>query len=279
LDGADFTGADIRGASFEVFSWFWCCVPGSGLTPEQIYSTASYQHGDLTGINFRNNNLAGANFAGKNLAGSYFAGTNLAGADFTGADARGAYFDPYYYDGVSARLVESISSAITTNMIWPSGQIDGLNLDAGGLLVVRDRDGLYPVIIGQQLAMDTGGTLRLVFDASDWGSTIFLAPDIPVTLGGTLELTFADDVNPASQVGRVFDLFDWTGADPTGTFAISSAYRWNLADLYTTGEVTLTAVPEPVSFALAFVAFGIVMLRFRQRPQTYLDYSIPGEGS
>ena len=98
--------------------------------------------------------------------------------------------------------------------------------------------------------MGPGGTLRMVFEADAWDSTISFAPGIPVTLGGTLELTFADDVNLASQVGRTFDLFDWTGVTPTGAFAVSSPYAWDLSNLYTTGEVTLTAIPEPTAHSL-----------------------------
>ena len=105
--------------------------------------------------------------------------------------------------------------------------------------------GPIPITVDQHLAMGPGGTLRMVFEADAWDSTISFAPGIPVTLGGTLELTFAADVNLASQVGRTFDLFDWTGVTPTGAFAISSPYAWDLSNLYTTGEVTLTAVPEP----------------------------------
>ena len=89
--------------------------------------------------------------------------------------------------------------------------------------------------------MDATGTLRLVFDADPWDSTISFAPGIPVARGGTLELTFAPDVNLASQIGRTIDLFDWTGVTPTGAFTVSSPYTWNLSKLYTTGEVTLTA--------------------------------------
>ena len=96
----------------------------------------------------------------------------------------------------------------------------------------------------------------MVFEADAWDSTISFAPGIPVTLGGTLELTFADDVNLASQVGRTFDLFDWTGVNPTGAFAVSSPYVWDLSNLYTTGEVTLTAIPEPSSSVVAQPGFG-----------------------
>ena len=92
--------------------------------------------------------------------------------------------------------------------------------------------------------MDAIGTLRMEFDADTWDSTISFAPGIPVTLGGTLELNFAPGVNVATQSGRTIDLFDWTGVTPTGAFTVSSPYTWNLTNLYTTGEVTLAAVPS-----------------------------------
>jgi hypothetical protein len=110
----------------------------------------------------------------------------------------------------------------------------------------------------------------MVFEADAWDSTISFAPGIPVTLGGTLELTFADDVNLASQLGRTFDLFDWTGVTPTGAFTIVSPYAWDLSNLYTTGQATLTAIPEPTTRAL--IAFGLGGVAFsRHRPRRYDD--------
>src|SRR5205807_2579148 len=75
-----------------------------------------------------------------------------------------------------------------------------------------------------------------------WDSTISFAPGTSVARGGTLELTFDDAVNAATQIGRTIDLFDWTGVNPTGVFTVSSPYVWNISKLYTTGEVTLTAL-------------------------------------
>ena len=46
----------------------------------------------------------------------------------------------------------------------------------------------------------------------------------------------------ATQIGRTIELFDWTSVTPTDTFTVSSPYSCNLSNLYTTGEVTLTAV-------------------------------------
>jgi hypothetical protein len=125
------------------------------------------------------------------------------------------------------------------------------------------RDHYIPITVNQHLAMDPGGTLRMVFEADDWDSTISFAPGIPVTLGGTLELTFADG-DLASQVGRTFDLFDWTGVTPTGAFAISSPYAWDTSNLYTTGQATLTAIPEPSTLALAAAAVAILAARVRR---------------
>ena len=149
-------------------------------------------------------------------------------------------------------------------------------MNAGDLLAVRDYDGKtefgfeyppIPITVDQQFTMGPGGTLRMVFEADAWDSTVSFAPGIPVTLGGTLELTFAADVNPATQVGRTFYLFDWTGVSPTGGFAVSSPYAWDLSKLYTTGEITLTAVPEPTYFALAVAsAIGLTFYRRRRMP-------------
>ena len=114
-----------------------------------------------------------------------------------------------------------LATAATANLIRPDGHIDGLYLDARRAArcprLRWESTRSSPIItVDQHLAMGPGGTLRMVFEADAWDSTISFAPGIPVTLGGTLELTFADDVNLASQVGRTFDLFDWTGVNPTG---------------------------------------------------------------
>jgi hypothetical protein len=65
-------------------------------------------------------------------------------------------------------------------------------------------------------------------------------------------------VDLAGQVGRTIDLFDWTGADPAGAFDVSTPYVWDLSRLYTTGEVTLAAVPEPAGVVLGGLALLVV---------------------
>ena len=66
----DFSGMAIRSASFAYTTGMFGGPTGSGFTEEQLYSTASYQSGDLTGIDFWANDLRGWDFAGKNLIGT-----------------------------------------------------------------------------------------------------------------------------------------------------------------------------------------------------------------
>ncbi len=270
LTGANMAGAQVRGTNFNRDMYYNF---GTGLTVTQLSSTASYQAQELTGIGLNGNDLTGANLSGQNLTSANLGGakltganlsqanlmnanlsmdlygyipTDLTGANLTGADARGARFD-------FISEYATLTGANTTNLVWPHGNVAGLNLTSGALLVVRDYDGNpaayptptgpLPIVVEQHLAMDATGTLRLVFDADAWDSTISFAAGIPVTRAGTLDLTFAPGVDVATQSGRTIDLFDWTGVTPTGAFTISSPYNWNLSNLYTTGEVTLTALP------------------------------------
>jgi uncharacterized protein YjbI with pentapeptide repeats len=285
LTDADFTDAEIRGASFDRdyfpnLGWF----VGTGITLGQIYSTASYKAKDLSGISVMRNDLAGGNFVGQDFTNASFVEVALTAADFRQANLTNAYFLRPDLTGADLTAADTRGAigfsnqehwvATTTNLIWPDGRIDGLDLNASDLLVVRDFDGdsrlwrllpSIPITVDQHLTMARGGTLRMVFEADAWDSTISFAPGIPVTLGGALELAFADDVNLASQVGRTFDLFDWTGINPTGAFAVSSPYRWDLSNLYTTGEVTLTAIPEPAAIVLLLSIAGQLFPLRRRR--------------
>jgi hypothetical protein len=102
-------------------------------------------------------------------------------------------------------------------------------------------------MIQDRAAIADGGALQLVIEDDAWDSFISFAAGIPVQLGGTLELTFADNVDVSTQLGRTLRLFNWTGVSPIGRFDVYSPYLWDVTKLYTTGEVTLVAVPEPTA--------------------------------
>lgn len=152
-----------------------------------------------------------------------------------------------------------LASAITTNTIRPDGTIAGLHLAAGQSLTVRDYDGAIPITVQTGMTAEEESLLQIVLADATWGSTISFEQGIPVSLAGTLELIFADGVDRSTLLGQSFQLFDWTGVNPTGSFTIQSPYTWDTRDLYTTGRVRLQAVPEPAGlWLLALVSLGLV---------------------
>jgi hypothetical protein len=138
-------------------------------------------------------------------------------------------------------------------MIFSGGTIRGLDLAPGEVMLIRDIDDLVsppggssssrppiPVTIRDHLTMGEASVLQLPFEADTWDSVISFEPGIPVELGGTLELSFANDVDATTQVGRTLQVFDWTGVEPAGAFHVSGQYLWDLSNLYSTGDVRLT---------------------------------------
>jgi uncharacterized protein YjbI with pentapeptide repeats len=235
---ADFTDAIIQGADFSA-TW---ATPDPALSAK-IYSTASYKAHDLRGIHFGERVLNGWNLAGQNLTNGDFTNATFTGADLTAADMRGAQN-------------AQISDAVTKNMIGPDGHIDGLDLVSGSRLDIRNYHGdptrtnslgdpnpvpLTPVHVDLRFDADSTCVLRFVLDGDSWDSIVSFSSGIPVTRDGTLSLTFADGVNVSQQLGRTFNLFDWTGVAPTGAFNLASPYVWDLSKLYTTGRVTMLA--------------------------------------
>ncbi len=115
------------------------------------------------------------------------------------------------------------------------------------------------------MSLDADSTLRIVFEDSEWGSTIAFQPGIAVSLDGRLELLFADGVRPADLIGMTFDLFDWDNGVATSRFdriVTESGAIWDSSRLYTTGEVTL--VPKPSTFMLLLIALIVCALRRRK---------------
>jgi uncharacterized protein YjbI with pentapeptide repeats len=256
LTNADLTGAIVKGAIFN-------SANNSRLTKEQLYSTASYQAKDLQGIGLGAYysepigyfDLTGWDFSGQDLTNAVLERAVLRNTNLSGADTRGAQH-------------LNLAGAVSRNAILPDGKIAGLELAANEWILIRDDDGSpwrqpIPVTIQDQMAMADGSALHLIFEADAWDSLISFESVIPVQIGGALALTFADSVDVATQIGRTLRIFDWTGVAPTGQFEITSPYVWDVTNLYTTGEVTLVAVPEPS--AASILSVGILALVARHR--------------
>jgi len=106
------------------------------------------------------------------------------------------------------------------------------------------------------MTVQTNGILQVLLRDTSWGSTISFDPGISITLGDTLELGVETGVDPIALLNTPFRLFDWMGVSASGLFTIvsdlPSGYRWDVSQLYGTGNVIL--VPEPASIILLLLS-------------------------
>jgi uncharacterized protein YjbI with pentapeptide repeats len=226
---------------------------------------ANFIESNLTSAQLLSSNLARANLTRANLSSADLSSATLMSTNFTGADASNASFERAdltfavlafarthgaSFRGADTRGARDLNliNADTGNMIFPDGSLpDGLSLAVAEVFTIRNfpasLDPGQPAIsimIHQQMDVAEDSIVRFELHPDDWRAPITFAEGIPVTLAGTLELTFTNDVDVATQIGRKLHIFDWTGVEPTGAFTVASPYLWDLTNLYSTGEVRLT---------------------------------------
>jgi uncharacterized protein YjbI with pentapeptide repeats len=233
LVGTNFFNANLTHANFD----------SSNLT------NATLKNANVTFTEFVLANLTNANFTNAYLSYSHFAGTTVTNANFTGTDIRGA----------SGWTPDA--TTVTNNTIRPDGSIQGLALGVNVKLVVRNNS--IPITVTTSATMDPTATLQFLLEGR-WTSPMGFSPGLTPILDGTLNLQFAAGIDPTSLFGQSFQLFNWNGplpaGDQFGTITIEPGFMFDTSDLYTTGAVTLTGVPEPSSSLLVGLA-GMAMLR------------------
>ena len=312
VSGWDFTGQDLTNASFMNGTLTNANFSGaiiaegefsySNLTASQLYSTASYQVGDLHGFSLRNRDLSGwdlsgqdlssglfqastlrhaslvganlsfaglydadlmgADFSGATLTATNFRRSNLMGADFSGATLTGADFSRSDLRGAT---VEDLASAITTRTIMPDGSVTTLEHQE-----IRNSDQDIPIRVLEGLSLDSNSWLQFTLDEQPWHSTVSCEPGTSALLGGQLFLAFDQSIPPSSYAGRTYKLFDWSQVGPSGVFdaifvvGLNSPYGVETSRLYTTGEITI--VPEPSAFVLLGLAgVGVLVYAWWRR--------------
>jgi hypothetical protein len=143
------------------------------------------------------------------------------------------------------------------------GNSPGLGRDAGQVTFAASN--LYEAEIGGTAIGDSNGN-GLAFDR-------YLVAG-KLTFGGTLKLVAYGGFAP--QAGQHFDLFDWGSSSgsfasiDTSAAALGDGLRWDLSQLYTTGEVGVLAaapVPELGSWALLLAGLGLMATLRRTRSQ------------
>ncbi len=168
--------------------------------------------------------------------------------------------------GAKSLTADQLAAANSTNAILPSGHVNGLNLAAGESMLIRNYQGNIAITIDDSMTMAAGSVLNILLDDEAWGSTISLADGLTPDLAGTLQLGFAPGIDLQEQIGRTFTLFNWNGQlPPTCRFdeIVTPGCRWDLGNLYTTGQATLINVPEPATLSLLALG-GLLTVRRRR---------------
>lgn len=284
LTGTDFTGADIRGITIshpESSSLF-------GLKVDQLYSTASYQQRDLTGVAIGTTDMTNWDLSRQDLAGADFTGyddgpyTLLANTDLRNANLTDTFFRYVTFDEPQFRHADfrgafvgfvPPETIVPEDSIRPDGTVELLIAASGESLRLWDYNPEQPLPISvlQDLRIDSNGELRIVIEDDVWGSTISVEPSATITLGGTLHLDVetADGVAASSLVGATFQLFDWGDTPTTERFdeiVFEPGYLWDTSQLYDEGTVALLAVPIPEPSICLLALQGIMsMIGFHRR--------------
>lgn len=161
---------------------------------------------------------------------------------------------------------------------WADSSFLGLFRDSGtwnDALAISGALGLVTLnsstVLSGILEMELGGTTRATAGVFGSGTSDALNITGALTPGGTLNIVSFESFDPTP--GDTFQLFNASSIG--GTFAainftsFDSGINWNTSSLTTLGSITVSAVPEPSTFALlaSLSGLGLATTHRRRRPQ------------
>jgi uncharacterized protein YjbI with pentapeptide repeats len=146
LTEADFTASTLTGANLTATNVTRAVLADSKLSNDQLYSTLTYQTGNLDGIVFGTRNgrrctLTGCNFAGKSLQqarldycglpNANFSNANLTGASFYGGTLTDASFAGATIVGTSFTYTNLTASQLCSTASYQAKDLHGIALCGG----------------------------------------------------------------------------------------------------------------------------------------------------
>lgn len=185
--------------------------------------------------------------------------------------ASGATFDNAAAGGLTLGVANLQGTVRTTNLTRFTGRVSGAGNFSGPGTVAFD-GGYSPgnsparITFGGNLALGSSNLLTMELGGTMLGTGYdHLGAAGTTSFGGSLNVTTFGGFSAGS--GQSFELFDF--ASSTGSFSsislpsLGQNLAWNTSSLYTTGKISVQAVPEPASLAVLGLG-GLAVLRRRK---------------
>jgi uncharacterized protein YjbI with pentapeptide repeats len=246
MDGGSLRNANLQGASLASTSLYEVNFEGAIITrtlfhfaewftPEQLYSTASYQARDLQGVGLQGLDLSDWDFTDQNLELAVFADANLSGAVFDGANITGASF---------SRSTGFTEGQLSSTASYQAGELHGLffyQSDVSGWDFsgqdIQDVQFLQAVLVGTNF--EGANLVNVYFDGATLTDAVFRNASLQyidfyrATLDGA-DFTGATltrvDLREANAVGTLFlnanlQRADMENGDFTGANFVNAVLR------------------------------------------------------